>query len=333
MVNWVEVLRKHLLGRIAKNAGLRQHAVAVDAAAPGTVINLWLPDHKLKPPKQNQNDPAATNKRPAVVLVHGFAGDGMMTWAFQVGALRRQGYDVYVPDLVHFGGSTSPSPDRSVAFQARCIAAALGKLGVERCAAVVGFSYGGLVAFQMAAACPPGMVRSVVVSGSSLVFTGAMSDALLGRLGGGGAGTGTSSSLTELMLPDSVGGLRFLFAAATHMKLWFPRRVLSDFLKVMYNNRKERAELLENMITCRDEKAPAPVFQQNILLLWGEDDDFFPVEGAKMLKEELGEKATLRSISRAGHLAHLERPCVYNRCLKEFLALAMHSPTSSWPEL
>jgi pimeloyl-ACP methyl ester carboxylesterase len=35
---------------------------------------------------------------------------------------------------------------------------------------------------------------------------------------------------------------------------------------------------------------------------------------------ELGEKAVLRSISKAGHLAHLERPCMYNRCLKEFLA-------------
>jgi len=28
----------------------------------------------------------------------------------------------------------------------------------------------------------------------------------------------------------------------------------------------------------------------------------------------------LQSISKAGHLVHLERPCVYNRCLKEFLA-------------
>jgi pimeloyl-ACP methyl ester carboxylesterase len=34
---------------------------------------------------------------------------------------------------------------------------------------------------------------------------------------------------------------------------------------------------------------------------------------------ELGEKATLRTIRKAGHLANLERPCVYNRCLKNFL--------------
>lgn len=28
----------------------------------------------------------------------------------------------------------------------------------------------------------------------------------------------------------------------------------------------------------------------------------------------------LQSISKAGHLVHIERPCVYNQHLKEFLA-------------
>jgi pimeloyl-ACP methyl ester carboxylesterase len=35
---------------------------------------------------------------------------------------------------------------------------------------------------------------------------------------------------------------------------------------------------------------------------------------------QLGEKTMLQSIDKAGHLVHLERPCVYNRLLKEFLA-------------
>jgi pimeloyl-ACP methyl ester carboxylesterase len=35
---------------------------------------------------------------------------------------------------------------------------------------------------------------------------------------------------------------------------------------------------------------------------------------------QLGEKTMLQSISKAGHLVHLERPCVYNHLLKEFLA-------------
>ncbi|PNT65132.1 uncharacterized protein LOC100841479 [Brachypodium distachyon] len=323
MVNWVQVQRKYLLCRLAKNAGLRQHAVAVDDAA-GTVVNFWLPEHKA-PAKKKKNattTDAENNRgeeteekqrsRHAVVLVHGFAGDGLMTWAFQMGPLGRQGYDVYVPDLVHFCGSSSawPSPETTTAgFQAASIAAALGKLGVERCTAV-GFSYGGLVAFEMAAA-RPGLVRSVVVSGSVAAYTGAMNDALLARLGARTTG--------DLMLPESVAGVRRLFSAALHMKMWMPARFLDDFLKVMYSNRKERAEMLENSVT-KDNQVPILAFQQDMLLLWGESDKFFPIEDAKRLREELGEKAILRSIRKAGHLAHLERPCVYNRYLKEFLA-------------
>ncbi|XP_037418732.1 2-hydroxy-6-oxononadienedioate/2-hydroxy-6-oxononatrienedioate hydrolase-like isoform X1 [Triticum dicoccoides] len=308
MVNWVEVLRKHFVARLATNAGLRQHAVAVDEED-GTVINFWLPNHnKALHMNHCQHHP--------VVLVHGFAGDGMMTSGFQVGALAKCGHDVYVPDLVHFGGSTSRSPDRSVAFQARCLAAALRNLGVARPCTVVGFSYGGFVAFEMAAAFP-GLVRSVVVSGCTVTYTDAMKDALLGRHAG-------ARSITELMLPETVEQLRLLFSSAMHMKMWFPRRLVKVFLKVMCNNRKERAEMLDDMVNMRGKEASAPVFQQNILLLWGENDNFFPVEDGESLKEELGEKATLQTISKAGHLAQLERPCVYNRYLKKFLAA--HSP-------
>ncbi|KAF7000982.1 hypothetical protein CFC21_016743 [Triticum aestivum] len=311
MVNWVQVVREHLVARLATNAGLRQHAVAVDDDA-GTVLSFWLPQHKMARSGAAAADQREkqTTSRHAVVLLHGFAGDGMMTWGFQVGALAGCGYDVYVPDLVHFGGSTSPSPDRSVAFQARCLAAALRKLDVGAGCTVVGFSYGGFVAFEMAAV-HPGLVGSVVVSGADVAYTGAMNDAMLEKFGAG--------TLAELLLPDSVARLRSLFSDAMYKKLWFPDRLLSDFLKVMYANRQERKEMLEKLVMM-DKQESAPVFQQNILMLWGEDDDFFPIENAKMLKEKLGEKAMLRSISKAGHLAQLERPCVYNHCLKEFLA-------------
>uniref|UniRef100_A0A0D9WK96 AB hydrolase-1 domain-containing protein n=1 Tax=Leersia perrieri TaxID=77586 RepID=A0A0D9WK96_9ORYZ len=286
MVNWVEVLRK-FLGWVAKNAGLWRLDVAVEDAG-ATVMSFWAP----APPR---DDKGATSeiKRTSVVLVHGFAGDGIVTWGLQLAALAKR-HDVYVPDLLHFGASSSPPSNRSPAFQAACVAAALRRLGVERCA-VVGFSYGSVVAFRMAEAFP-GLVRSVVVSGAAVDMTHAMNDALLARRGAG--------SLGELLLPESVDRLRSLFSAAIHRKLWLPDRLLRDFLEVMFTNRKERGEMLE--VT-------------KILPLWGENDDFVTIEMTKKLKEELGEKATLRSISKAGHLVHLERPCVYNRILMEFL--------------
>uniref|UniRef100_R7WEG6 AB hydrolase-1 domain-containing protein n=2 Tax=Aegilops tauschii TaxID=37682 RepID=R7WEG6_AEGTA len=46
----------------------------------------------------------------------------------------------------------------------------------------------------------------------------------------------------------------------------------------------------------------------------------WPIEDAESLKNKLGEKAILRRISKGGHLVQLERPCVFNSNLIEFLA-------------
>lgn len=315
--------QKPLLHYVIRRAGLRQHTVDVDGA--GTVISFWMPKDKVPKDKATVREiapeAAGTNKqaakkqhktkaekdKPAVVLVHGFAAEGIVTWQFQVGVLAKH-YDVYVPDLLYFGGSTSPSTDRSPGFQAECLVVALRKLGMERCT-VVGFSYGGMVSFKMAES-HPDLVRSLVVSGSVVAMTDSISETTLDRIG--------VKSSAELLLPESVKGLKALLSIATHRKLWFPDRIHKDYLKVMFTNRKERAELLEGLVVSNKD-ATVPVLPQKILLLWGENDNIFNIELAKAMKEQLGEKTMLQSINKAGHLVHLERPCVYNRRLKEFL--------------
>ncbi|KAF7032998.1 hypothetical protein CFC21_044125 [Triticum aestivum] len=315
MVNLVEA-QKPLLHFLIKWAGLRQHTVDVDGA--GTVLTFWVPKDKVPgnnstvapAEKQSETSKAKGVRRPSVVLVHGFAAEGIVTWQFQVGALAKH-YDVYIPDLLYFGGSTSPSTDRSPAFQAECLAAALGKLGVDECT-VVGFSYGGMVAFKMAES-RPDLVRSLVVSGSVVAMTDSISDTTLERIG--------VRSSAELLLPESVKGLKALLSIAAHRRLWFPERLHRDFLEVMFTNRKERAELLEGLVVSNKD-ATVPVLPQKILLLWGHNDNIFNIELAKTMKEQLGEKTMLQSIDKAGHLVHLERPCVYNQHLMEFLAYA-----------
>ncbi|TVU41207.1 hypothetical protein EJB05_14707, partial [Eragrostis curvula] len=310
MVNWVQVANKQLVHRLAR-AGLRRHTVDVDDA--GTVMTIWVPKHKLPTADEEQRRKKNEQRgcRLPVVLLHGFAGDGILTWVLQIGALAKH-YDVYVPDLLFFGGSTSPAPGRSPEFQAECVVAALRKLGVKRCA-VVGFSYGGFVAFRMAEE-HPGLVRSVVVTGSLAAMTASTSDAVLQRLG--------AASWVDILLPGDVAGVRSLFAVGTHGKWWLPDRVLKDYLD------SDRAELLQGMVISDKDTAAVPSFRQDILLLWGEGDMIFNMELADFMTnisqanlgiKELGEKATLRSISKAGHLAQLERPHVFSRCLLEFL--------------
>nr|GMD58824.1 epoxide hydrolase 4-like [Ipomoea batatas] len=308
MVNFVEA-QKPLLHFIMKLAGVIPHAVEIQ---PGTVMNFWVPIHTIKTPKKrNKATTAPTSNagvvvvdakpsKPVVVLVHGFAGEGILTWQFQVGWLKK--YAIYVPDLLFFGGSVTDSADRSPAFQAECLAKGLRKLGVEKCT-VVGFSYGGMVAFKMAELFPE-MVEALVVSGAILATTEDIITPTVNSLG--------FSSSSELLLPTSVKGLKALLKVSAYRKLWFPNRLYKDFLE-------ERSELLEGLVVSNKD-ITIPAFPQRIHLLWGENDQIFKSELAQEMKEKLGSKTTFQGIKKAGHLVHLERPCVYNRFLKQFLA-------------
>ncbi|MCL7024924.1 hypothetical protein MKW94_001367 [Papaver nudicaule] len=299
MVNLIEA-QKPLLRGLMKLAGVIPHTVEIEQ---NTVMNFWVPAETLKRGKENKKP-----NKPIVVLIHGFAAEGIVTWQFQVGALTKK-YTVYVPDLLFFGGSTTDSTDRSPSFQADCLMKGLRKLGVEKCT-IVGFSYGGMVAFKMAERYPD-LVQAMVISGSVLAMTDSIGTECLDRLG--------FSSSSELLLPNSVKGLKALLSVAVHRKLWFPDRLHRDFLEVMFTNREERAELLEALVISNKD-ITIPNFTQRIHLLWGEEDQIFNLDLALNMKWQLGDKTTVQGIEKAGHLVHLERPCVFNKCLKEFLA-------------
>ncbi|KAJ4787679.1 alpha/beta-Hydrolases superfamily protein [Rhynchospora pubera] len=285
MVNFIKVQEK-LLHVLARQAGLRLQPVEVE---PGTVMSFWVPKGKATAEENlsvidAENLTKTSNKsremmkkkddqRPAVVLVHGFAFDGLYTWQFQIGALAKS-YDLYVPDLLFFGLSQTSSTDRSVRFQADCMIAALMWLGVEKCT-VVGFSYGGFVAFKMAEI-KPDMVHSLVISGSLVARTESKSKPMLESLG--------RKSFAELLLPETVEGLKALLSSGSYRKFWLPNFIYKDFLEVMFSHRKERAELLEAMIVNNNDVS-LPNFSQKILLLWGDNDSFFRVQLAKDMKE------------------------------------------------
>ncbi|KMZ61313.1 Hydrolase, alpha/beta fold family protein [Zostera marina] len=294
MVNWVEA-QEPILHWLVKRAGLQKQTVELD---PNTSITIWCP-------KEKKED------RPSVVMIHGFAAEGIVTWQFQFGGIAKD-YNLYIPDLLFFGGSKTTSKDRSPEFQAECLAKVLESVGVKRCS-LVGFSYGGMVSFKLAEA-RPDLVEAMVISGSVIAMTDSISTETLDRLGF------TSSS--DLLLPESIKGLKALLSIATHRNLWFPNFLYKDYLEVMFANRKERSELLEGLLISNEKDGKSktvPSFPQKIQLLWGHEDRIFDIELAKKMKEQLGEKVSFHSIEKGGHLVHLERPCVYTQCIKDFL--------------
>ncbi|GAA0151181.1 serine protease [Lithospermum erythrorhizon] len=136
MVN-VVIAIKRILYLLLKLAGMSQKRIQID---PQTVLNFWAPS------QSNTKNQKNTTPKPVLLLLHGFCGDGILTWLFQVLYLSKT-YAVHVPDLLFFGDSITAWPERSTAFPAECLAKGLKILGVEKCTCV-GFSYGLFVGFN-----------------------------------------------------------------------------------------------------------------------------------------------------------------------------------------
>lgn len=205
MVSLLSIYKSFLHGAM-KLVGMRTQQVEIQ---PGTVLNFWLPTE-------------TTNNKPAVVFLHGFAADGILTWQFQVLALAKT-YAVYVPDFLFFGGSFTDQPERTVKFQSECMARGLRQLGVEKCT-LVGFSYGGIVAFKMAEMYPD-LVESMVVTGSVMALTESVSNAVLQRIG--------FSCWPDYLVPKTAGGVKTIFDVAAYNLPRLPQFIYKQLLEVV----------------------------------------------------------------------------------------------------
>ena len=97
---------------------------------------------------------------PAVVLLHGYVGDGATTWQRQLNALSDE-FRMVAWDAPGAGASTDPPESFGMAGYADCLAGFIAALGVEA-PHLVGLSFGGALALAVAARYP-GLARSLVV--------------------------------------------------------------------------------------------------------------------------------------------------------------------------
>lgn len=113
-------------------AGLRSVTTGLND---GTTLHCWVPK-------------SYDHNKPNLVLLHGFGANAM----WQYGELLSHfipRFNVYVPDLVFFGGSYTKLKDRSETFQAKCMKTLMDMHGVDKMS-LVGTSYGGFVGYRMA---------------------------------------------------------------------------------------------------------------------------------------------------------------------------------------
>lgn len=304
--------------RMFRSAGLRPGSATVNAED-DTVIHYWAHPSLLRPPP---SDSDSEQRQPVVVLIHGFGPDPTWQWAAQAGPLSRH-FRLVVPTLLFFGASGTRAPARSDASQAAALAALLAGpgqqhlpgLGAGRTVHVVGTSYGGLVAYHLARELERqgGGVRvGKVVLCDSDACKGAEDDRALAARSG-------VAEVAELLAPADTRALRRLMAVCAHRPVkYVPECLLRDMLRRYFaDKREEKMALIRGIATGEGfELAPLP---QEVLIIWGEFDQIFPVDKAHKVKEKLGEKATVKVIPNAGHLPQQEDSKLFNRVLLDFL--------------
>ncbi|ESW20402.1 hypothetical protein PHAVU_006G206100 [Phaseolus vulgaris] len=276
------------------SAGLR--SVVTDLGE-GTSMHCWVP--KLQKPC-----------KPSLVLVHGFGANAMWQYGEHV-RLFTGHFNVYVPDLVFFGESFTSRSDRSESFQAQCLVKMLEAHGVQRMS-LVGISYGGFVGYSLGAQFPEVVEKLVLCCAGVCLEEVDMQNGLF-----------RVSSLDEassILLPQTPDKLRELMKLsfvrpARGVPTWF----LQDFIQVMCTDYiEEKRELLESILKGR-KLSDLPKIQLPTLILWGDQDQVFPLELGHRLKRHIGENAQMVVVKNAGHAVNLEKPKEFGKHLKAFL--------------
>lgn len=244
-----------------------------------------------------------------VLLIHGFGGSAVWTWtpqAVDLAADRR----VLMPDLIWFGGSQSSNTDSSLDRQVAAIDGLLTSLGLTQ-VDVVGISYGGLVANELAAAHPERVRKLVLVDSPGRLFTLDDRAALLARF--------ATEDFGSVLLPTDADGVSRLMNLAYARPPWIPRFALDQALDVMFKgNREHQARLLESLWaelaagTTRTGEVKAQT-----LIVWGRDDELFPLAIGQRLAASLNAKIEI--IEGARHFPNAEHPEDFNRILRAFL--------------
>jgi pimeloyl-ACP methyl ester carboxylesterase len=255
---------------------------------------------------------------PVVVLIHGMAGSSE-TWEPVLDGLGAH-CTVVAPDLFGHGASDKPRGDYSLGAHANSIRDLLLTLGYEH-ATIVGQSFGGGVAMQLAYQHPERCGRLVLVAS-------------------GGLGTEVAMLLRALTLPGAEhllpiacnGKVRDAGMAVTGLldrfglrpvpvvaEMWRSFASLSDG-----STREAFVHTLRSVVDIHGQRVNASdrlylAAAMPTLIVWGDRDPIIPLAHG-IAAHEMIPGSRLEVFEGVGHYPHCERPARFVEVLTDFLA-------------
>lgn len=281
-------LASQVIETAARNEGLVERRVVIGSRQ----VRLWV-----------------GGEGPPLVLLHGFGGDGLLTWNRQVEELRHH-RTLIIPDLLWFGASYGLVPPPSLEIQARTMWAALDELGVGE-VELAGISYGGFVALLMHQLQSERVEALVIVDSPGPIFAPEDVQAMLDRL--------EIASPEQMFVPETPEDVDRLIAIVRPGGPPIPRPLLVDIQKRHFSRNHDEHRLLLRDLTGLHGAFPASSWKRpgRGLVIWGEEDPVFPLEVGAELAQVMGmELAVMEGLA---HGPNFQDPEQFNEILIDFL--------------
>ncbi|MFL5766139.1 MAG: alpha/beta fold hydrolase [Bacteroidia bacterium] len=274
----------------ARQAGLHYHVEDID----GYTISYW----------DSETD------EPPLILVQGLGADAEFHWYKQLKALKN--YRIIMPDLLYFGKSCPPKDNYSPEEQVKAIGALIRRLDLKKYD-LCGFSYGGLIAAEIARKQPEKIHKLVLFDAPVKFFVREELQPLLEKFG--------YREPSQLLVPQNAKAMKNLTSVIYKHPPHIPVSFYKSFQENMY---AKNAEAYKNILrTLEQERKYYETqeyhFQFPVLLVWGENDIMVPSEVGKLLESYIGSNAKLYIVKGTAHVPNLEKPTEFNRILTGFL--------------
>jgi pimeloyl-ACP methyl ester carboxylesterase len=240
---------------------------------------------------------------PALVLLHGYVGDGPTTWRHQLDALSET-FTVVAWDAPGSGRSSDPPESFGVDGYADCLAGFLMQLGLD-VAYIAGLSFGGALAlaFQRRHAA---MSRALILASAYAGWAGSLPPAVAReRLTQALAlADGTPTAFVDALLP-------------TMFSKPMPPETVDAFRASMLAFHPRGFRALAR--ACAEDVSDAlPLVESPTLLIYGDRDERAPLAVRQALHSGIS-GSRLVVLPDAGHVCTLEAPDAFNDAIRDFL--------------
>jgi pimeloyl-ACP methyl ester carboxylesterase len=244
-------------------------------------------------------------EKPVIIFVHGFGGDGKLSWRNQAKEFQED-YRVLIPDILWFGQSSSLDKP-TLAAQIEMIKKIV---ETEKLSNIhlVGISYGGFISLGFAHNYPNYLSSLTLVDSPGAAMSDEEIIEFCNRVG--------AETVQDAFIPETGEEVKRLMNFVFHLPPPLTTSLLDKTIGVYFSvYPEEQAKLLDELPSNRDwikGKVSVPT-----LILWGREDQVFLVGEARELQERIGGELVI--IDNAGHALPEEQPKRFNESLKVFV--------------